>query len=382
MTKDIVLAAMILLCVELSAYPTISLSRRPLGVPADVFELVEETPIKDSKCQRIVTPASEYGVGDLRFRPDIHGYVSPCFEYSVVFAIDEEKLAANDPRPRLISLRSYSGDILWSGTAGLARGKPLAVSDAGVVLQFSWDMRYYEWITPDHKISARFPLSPGISRVFTFGTDGYWAIFEAPDPSPYEFLEHDDDNTYGSDFRYPVESHFPSQSGIIVFDPYGNRLSERELDAGSINTAYFSPSGQYMWILADKGRYILSMDRGIVFSRPGYAYQLIDFSPSEDVAMISRPDNMIVDLETGEIIAKITGIDEGGSGGFGLTDLEVGWVAVRGLRRDIVIVDYINGVPIARLPGSGSLMQFSGNGKYFAHILNAESRRVYRFKRK
>ena len=89
----------------------------------------------------------------------------------------------------------------------------------------------------------------------------------------------------------------------------------------------------------------------------------INFSPSEELAVLGPPLPYVIDLETGEILAKISA--SYGSSTVAISDKEAGIVAVKngGRGSGIQIFDMWKGKQIAHFKRDGTYIQLSGDGR-------------------
>ncbi len=86
----------------------------------------------------------------------------------------------------------------------------------------------------------------------------------------------------------------------------------------------------------------------------------IAISPSEDVAFIGRPRNLVIDLTTGEILAEIQGGGGEVDGDIAIADLDTGLVAL--YLDNLIVFDYLKGQIIHRFERGGARIQLSGDG--------------------
>ncbi len=238
-------------------------------------------------------------------------------------------------------------------------------SDLGVTLRKSEDHQYWEWYDANNNLLNRCPANPYISEIVDVNTNGYWLMFEELKEDPYDFIEEqydfDGPLIYAADFRYNVESsNFPSQSGVVIYDQNGNKMTQVDLECGDVSYIEMSPSGNYFIVAAHPKTFLMSID-GLIkreFMKSGGVY--ISFSPSEDLAVLGPPLPYVIDLETGEILAKIHGTYD--SSTIAISDKDAGIVAVRG-NIGILVFDIWAEKQIARFRQNGTNIQLSGDGR-------------------
>ncbi len=243
-------------------------------------------------------------------------------------------------------------------------------------------MQYWEWYDANNNLLNRCPINPYISEIVPVNTNGYWLMFEEPKEDPYDFIEeqynYDDPLIYAADFRYNVESsNFASQSGVVIYDSYGNKMTQVELGCGNVSSVKYSPSGNYFIVAAHPKNFLMSIDGHIIrkFQKSGGIS--IVFSPSEELAVLAPPFPYVIDLETGEILAEI--FSSYGSSTVAISDREAGIVAVKngGRGSGIQIFDIWKGKQIAHFKRDGTYIQLSGDGRLISFKSKGDIMRSY-----
>ncbi len=239
-------------------------------------------------------------------------------------------------------------------------------SDLGVTLRKSEDHQYWEWYDANNNLLNRCPANPYISKIVPVNTNGYWLMFEEPKEDPYDFIEeqynYDGPLIYAADFRCNVESsNFPSQSGVVIFDQDGNKMTQVELAGGSITDIDISPLGKYFRVAAWPNIVIMTIKGSIVWQSDTEGSRTITFSPNEELAFLGVGQCKVLDLSNGKYLANIPCFFEQTTS-VAISDKEAGIVAVPGYN-EILVFDIWAGKQIARFRQKGTNIQLSGDGR-------------------
>ncbi len=237
-------------------------------------------------------------------------------------------------------------------------------SDLGVTLRKSEDLQYWEWYDANNNLLNRCHTNPYISEFVDVNTNGYWLMFEEPNEHPYAFLEPiaDEEIGYPDDFRYDVESsNFASQSGVVIFDQNGNKMTQVELAGGRITNVDVSPLGNYFRAAAWPKGVIMNINGSIVWESETEGSRTITFSPNEELAFLGVGQCKVLDLSNGKYLANIPCFFELPTS-VAVSDKEAGIVAVPG-GSGILVFDIWAEKLIARFKRDGGNIQLSGDGR-------------------
>ena len=239
-------------------------------------------------------------------------------------------------------------------------------SDPGVTLRKSEDLQYWEWYDANNNLLNRCQINPYISEIVDVNTNGYWLMFEEPKEDPYDFIEeqynYDDPLIYAADFRYNVESsNFASQSGVVIYDSYGNKMTQVELAGGRITNVDVSPLGNYFRAAAWPKGVIMNINGIIVWQSDTEGSRTITFSPNEELAFLGLGQCKVLDLSNGKYLANVPCWFEHPTS-VAVSDKEAGIVAVPG-GSGILVFDIWAEKLIVRFKRDGGNIQLSGDGR-------------------
>jgi len=316
----------------------------------DCYELVQTIPLDSTSSVRLAAPT----------RTEV-GY--PMFSILSGQMWNNTRIGLFDEQWNIVdTLTGYIDHKLWWTGDSYEKTPWDDYSDQGYKIVLSDCGQYLWWVDEAGNVLNRMPRSLHYYDSFSFANGQYWVIEE----QPFMDIRGDcDDDPYPPNFfpknGFLVDSYFPSCYGILVTDATGHLLFRREL-RGGCDLIKPGPRGG---VLCINDNLIIDMSNKVLWQNESYGP--ITISPSEDVAFIGKPSNLVIDLATGDTLAVI----KGGSSDFitsiAIADKDIGVLCT--FRGDkLLIIDYRLGSILQIIKPAGWLVQFSGDGRRFTMI--------------